>query len=58
MSKNKWSDDDEFFDWEEVERATRNFKGSVEEIEDLLIDEVRPSRKKRKMLDRFHDEEF
>lgn len=57
MGKKQWFEEDDF-DWDEIEKATRNFKGSVDEIEDILIDDIRPHRKKRKSVDRFYDEEL
>ena len=57
MGKNRWSDDDESLDWGEIEKVTRNFKGSADEIEDLLIDEIRPNRKKKKRQERYYDDE-
>lgn len=48
MGKNQWFDEDDDLDWSEVEKATRNFKGSADEIEDILIDQIRPNRKKKK----------
>lgn len=57
MSKSQWHSDDDEIDWEEIEKVTRNFKGSADEIEDILIDEIRPSRKKKKRFSKFFDEE-
>lgn len=57
MGKNQWFSDDDDLDWSEVEKVTRNFKGSAEDIEDILIDELRPVKKKKKKPEKFHDGE-
>ena len=56
MGKNSWFSDDEDIDWTEVEKVTRNFRGSADEIEDMLIDEVRPARKRKKRQEKFYPE--
>jgi|APGre2960657505_1045072.scaffolds.fasta_scaffold88955_2 hypothetical protein len=50
-------DDDDDFDWEEIEKVTKNYKGSADDLEDILIDEAYQKRKKKKKPGRFTDEE-
>lgn len=57
MGRNQWFGEDEDLDWNEIEKVTRNFKGSADEIEEILIDELRPTRKKKRRQDKFHSEE-
>lgn len=56
MGRKQYSDDDDDFDLEELERVTRNFRGSVGELEDIIIDNVPPPKRKRKP-GKFHDSE-
>lgn len=52
MGKNQWLDEDDDSDWGAIEKVTRNFKGSVDEIEEMLDDN--PIRKKpRKKVHKF-----
>jgi hypothetical protein len=57
MGRNQWFGEDEDLDWNEIEKVTRNFKGSADEIEEILIDELRPTRKKKRRQDKFYSEE-
>ena len=49
--------DDDDFDWEEIEKVTKNYKGSADDLEDILIDEAYQKRKKKRKPGRFTDEE-
>jgi len=53
--KNSMHDDD--FDWEDIERVTKNFKGSVDDIEEIILNEVQPKKKKKQQIlkNRFDD---
>lgn len=46
--RNNINDDD--FDWEDIERVTRNFKGSVDDIEEIILDEIQPKKKKKQQV--------
>jgi len=50
-------DDDDDFDWKEIEKVTKNYKGSADDLEDILIDEAYQKRKKKKKPGHFTDEE-
>lgn len=54
MGKNQWLDEDDDSDWEVIEKMTRNFKGSADEIEEIL-DEGPTRKKHRKKITRFSD---
>ena len=54
MGRNQWLDEDDDSDWGAIEKATRNFKGSLDEIEDLL-DEEPVRRKSKKKITKFLD---
>lgn len=57
MGRHTFKDDNDDFDWEEIEKATKNYKGSADDLEEILIDEAYPKRKKKKKPGRFIDEE-
>jgi hypothetical protein len=54
MGKNQWLDEDDDSDWEVIEKMTRNFKGSADEIEEIL-DEGPTRKKHRKKIIKFSD---
>jgi hypothetical protein len=49
MGKRNNSNDDDF-DWDDIERVTKNFKGSVDDIEEIILDEIQPKKKKKNQL--------
>ena len=57
MGRHTFKDDNDDFDWEEIEKVTKNYKGSADDLEEILIDEDYPKRKKMKKPGRFTDEE-
>jgi hypothetical protein len=57
MGRHTFNDDNDDFDWEEIEKVTKNYKGSADDLEEILIDEAYPKRKKKKKPGRFTDEE-
>jgi hypothetical protein len=54
--KNNIDDDD--FDWEDIERVTKNFKGSADDIEEIIFTELQPKKKKKQQIlkSRFDEE--
>ena len=50
MGKQNYFDDDDEFDWEDIERITKNFKGSADDIEEIIFNEVQPKRKKKQQI--------
>lgn len=54
--KNNIDDDD--FDWEDIERVTKNFKGSIDDIEEIIFSEIQPKKKKKQQIlkSRFDEE--
>ena len=54
--KNNIDDDD--FDWEDIERVTKNFKGSADDIEEIIFTELQPKKKKKQQIlkSRFYEE--
>ena len=57
MGRHTFKDDNDDFDWEEIEKVTKNYNGSADDLEEILIDEDYPKRKKKKKPGRFTDEE-
>ena len=50
MGKQNYFDDDDEFDWEDIERITKNFKGSANDIEEIIFNEVQPKKKKKQQI--------
>jgi hypothetical protein len=50
MGKQNYFDDDDEFDWEDIERITKNFKGSADDIEEIIFNEVQPKKKKKQQI--------
>jgi hypothetical protein len=50
MGKQNHFDDDDEFDWEDIERITKNFKGSANDIEEIIFNEVQPKKKKKQQI--------
>lgn len=44
------NNNEEDFDWEDIERIAKNFKGSADDIEEIILDEVQPKKKKQQVL--------
>lgn len=56
MGRKQYPDDDDDLDLGELEKITRNYKGSVDELEEFIIDNV-PIKKKKRKPGKFHDSE-
>lgn len=56
MGRKQYPDDDDDLDLGELEKITRNYKGSVDELEEFIIDNV-PMKKKKRKPGKFHDSE-
>jgi hypothetical protein len=41
MGRHTFKDDNDDFDWEEIEKVTKNYKGSADDLEEILIDEFK-----------------
>ena len=50
MGKQNYVDDDDEIDWEDIERITKNFKGSADDIEEIIFNEVQPKKKKKQQI--------
>lgn len=51
--------DDEEFDWREVERRAKNIKDAAQEIEEQLLDGALPKKKKGKLKrSKFRDDDY
>lgn len=50
MGKQNYFDDDDEFDWEDIERIAKNFKGSADDIEEIIFNEVQPKKKKKQQI--------
>jgi hypothetical protein len=50
MGKQNHFDDEDDFNWEDIERITKNFKGSADDIEDMIFNEVQPKKKKKQQI--------
>lgn len=56
MGRKQYPDDDDDFDLSELDRITKNYKGSVDDLEEIIIDNISIKKKKRKP-GKFHDSE-
>jgi hypothetical protein len=50
MGKQNHFDDEDDFNWEDIERITKNFKGSADDIEDIIFNEAQPKKKKKQQI--------
>ena len=50
IGKQNHFDDEDDFNWEDIERITKNFKGSADDIEDMIFNEVQPKKKKKQQI--------
>jgi hypothetical protein len=55
MGKINYDGDD--FNWEEIERVAKNFKGSSEEMEEIFLDELPVKKKKKSNLGKFYTDD-
>lgn len=56
MGRKQYPDDDDDFDLDELDKITKNYRGSIDELEEIIIDAVQIKKKKRKP-GKFHDSE-
>jgi len=56
MGRKQYSDDDDDFDLSELGKITKNYRGSADELEEIIIDNV-PMKKKKRKPGKFHDSE-
>ncbi len=49
----KFEEEDEDMDWQNLERVAKNFKGSADDIEEIIM-EMEPKKKKKKQVGKYN----
>lgn len=49
----KFDNEEDGTEWQDIERVAKNFKGSVDDIEDIIM-EMEPKKKKKKQVGKYN----
>ena len=49
----KFDDEDDDMDWQNLERVAKNFKGSPDDMEEIIL-EMEPKKKKKKQVIKYN----